>query len=206
MTLPLRVYDIDLALSLVKSIQPSRHRPYLSRRKKKIDNNFPPDVLLSVVVRLISLGIDLHLILWWFQSSLFELYRLGRLQLIQWSLRKQFRTFRHLKSREIILLARSEREFRSDGQINGTGGIADLADGWTSRLVINFDFITGTHIDPVGVAKPEEIRLRRKEWKQILTPRDLILEIHIPAGSPNRLLGLQRHLALGGGLLASLFA
>lgn len=206
MTLPLRVYDIDLALSLVKSIQPRSHRPYLSRRKKKIDNNFPPDVLLSVVVRLISLGIDLHLILWWFQSSLFELYRLGRLQLIQWSLRKQFRTFRHLKSREIILLARSEREFRSDGQINGTGGIADLADGWTSRLVINFDFITGTHIDPVGVAKPEEIRLRRKEWKQILTPRDLILEIHIPAGSPNGLLGLQRLLALGVGLLSSLFA
>ena len=43
---------------------------------------------------------------------------------------------------------------------------------------------TGTHINPVGAAKPEAIRLRRKEWKQILAPGDPILEIPMLAGSP----------------------
>ena len=130
------------------------------------------------------LGIDLHLVLWLLNHLCGELYRLGRLQFIQRPFRQQFRAFRHLENRKIILLAEAGREFRGDGQINGTGGVSDPVHGWTSRLVIDSDFIIGTHIDPVGVAKSEEIQLRRKEWKQILAHGAPILEIHIPAGSP----------------------
>jgi len=113
-----------------------------------------------------------------------KLYQLGQLQFIKRPFRQHFRAFRHLESRKAIVLAESGREFRGGEQINDTGGVADQVHGQTSRLTINSDFIAGTHINPVGVAKPEEIQLRHKECKQILALVDPILEIYTTAGGP----------------------
>lgn len=129
-------------------------------------------------------GISLHILPWLFNHLSGELYRLGRLQFIQRPFRQKFRAFRNRLSRQVVVLAEEGTRYRSDGQIDGTGGEFDPENGWTSRFLVDSDRVVGTPIHPIGMALCREVNLPLKMWECILTPGQPILEIHIPAGSP----------------------
>ena len=128
-------------------------------------------------------GINLHVLPWLFNHLSGELYRLGRLQFMQRPFRQKVRAFRNRISREVMVLSDEGVRYRGDGQLDGTGGVFDQETGWTSRLMMEKDRVTGTPIHPTGIALNNEISLPLDTWELILAEGDYILEIHIPAGS-----------------------
>jgi len=128
-------------------------------------------------------GINIHVLPWLFNHLSGELYRLGRLQFMQRPFRQKVRAFRNRISREVMVLSDEGVRYRGDGQLDGTGGVFDQETGWTSRLMMEKDRVTGTPIHPTGIALNNEISLPLDTWELILAEGDYILEIHIPAGS-----------------------
>lgn len=127
-------------------------------------------------------GMDSHFIPWLCNHLLGDLFRLNRLQFMQRPFRQSLRAFRNHKTHQVIVLSESGISYRGDGQVNGTGGIFDSENLWTSRLVIEDNHITGTPIHPSGIALKKEISLSMNKWESILIPGEPILEVHIPAG------------------------
>jgi len=128
-------------------------------------------------------GVSCHVLPWLFNHLSGELYRLERLQFMQRPFRQKLRAFRNRVTHKVKVLSDAGVRFRGDGQIDGTGGISDSETGWTSRLLIDGDKITGTPIHPTGIALNREISLSLNIWEIILAVGDYILEVHIPAGS-----------------------
>jgi len=128
-------------------------------------------------------GMNPHILPWLFNHISGELYRLGRLQFVQRPFRQKLQAFRNRITRAVMVLSAAGVRYRSDGQLDGTGGVYDTEAGWTSRLMINQNQVKGTPIHPTGFALTEEISLPLLMWEPILAEEDLILEIHIPAGS-----------------------
>jgi hypothetical protein len=128
-------------------------------------------------------GVDTHVLPWLFNHLSGELYRLVRLQFMQRPFRQKLQVFRHRVTREVRVLAEEGVRYRGDGQLDGTGGVFDPETGWTSRLLMDQDRVTGTLIRPTGIALPGEVCLPLDAWERILAPGDPILEVHIPAGN-----------------------
>jgi hypothetical protein len=128
-------------------------------------------------------GMDVHILPWLFNHLSGELYRLVRLQFMQRPFRQKLRAFRNLDNRAVKVLSEPGVRYRGDGQLDGTGGVYDPENSWTTRLSLDNDFVTGTPIHPDGFALSEEISLSLDEWECTLAPGGPILEIHIPAGS-----------------------
>ncbi|NOZ22799.1 MAG: hypothetical protein GXP25_17100 [Planctomycetes bacterium] len=129
-------------------------------------------------------GISPRILGWLLNHWRGELYRLGRLQFIPDTWRDPLHVFRHRKEGVVVMLAGDGITFRSDGQVDGAGGVKDEAGAWTSTLTITDDEITGHPIHPKAYAIAEPIHLPRDEWQQELGPGDPVIAIHIPAGSP----------------------
>ena len=110
-----------------------------------------------------------------------NLYRLGRLQYQFGGFGSRIRVYRHQASRAVLALSTDGVKFRANGQIDGKG---EATDGWTARLVVTDEAVTGTPIVPEGRALGQEVTLPLSEWRQVLSPEDPVLHLHIPAGSP----------------------
>jgi hypothetical protein len=128
-------------------------------------------------------GLEPWILPWLFGHLCGDLYRLGRLQFVQRTFRQKLHAFRHRATREVIALSADEVRYRSDGQLDGTGGEFDPENGWTARLLVDEKQVVGTPIHPGGYALKQEVTLSLDEWERILSPSEPILEIHIPAGS-----------------------
>jgi len=128
-------------------------------------------------------GLNTHVLPWLYNHLSGDLYRLVRLQFMQRTFWQKLRAFRNRQTRKAIVLADEGIRYRSDGQVDGTGGVYDPENGWTSSILIDQNQVTGTPIHPNCIALPEEISLPLDIWECILSSGDPILEVHIPAGS-----------------------
>jgi hypothetical protein len=128
-------------------------------------------------------GLEPWILPWLHHHLCGDLYRLGRLQFVQRPFRQKLRAFRHATTREVMVLSDGGTRYRSDGQLDGTGGEFDTENGWTAELRMDAEQAVGTPIHPRGYALREEVTLALNEWDCILSPNEPILEIHIPAGS-----------------------
>ncbi|HEU5315356.1 MAG TPA: acyltransferase domain-containing protein [Chloroflexota bacterium] len=88
-----------------------------------------------------------------------EIFQLGRLQLEPGRANVGAVFYRHRQERRVVALAEADWE--------EAGGVA-----------------VGTVISPLGHALDEARRLPLEEWERALGPRDPVLNIHMPAGSP----------------------
>ena len=127
-------------------------------------------------------GINTHVLPWLFNHLSGELYRLARLQFMQRPFRQKLQAFRHRVTGAVMVLSDEGVRYRSDGQIDGTGGVSEPGTAWTARLLRDENQVTGTPIHPTGIALKEEFSLPLDIWELILAPGEPILEIHIPAG------------------------
>ena len=110
-----------------------------------------------------------------------RIFRLGRLQFMFDSFRQDFRAFRNIRDRRVLLFAEPGINFRTDGQFDGINGIYDpLAS--TSMLDFRVMPIRGNPVMPAGKVLQKTIHLSWAEWSQVLAPGDPTLSLHIPAG------------------------
>ncbi|MEI6166927.1 MAG: acyltransferase domain-containing protein [bacterium] len=110
-----------------------------------------------------------------------RLFRLGRLQYMFDSFRQDFRAFRNIRDRRVLLLAEPGINFRTDGQFDGVNGIFD-SQAFTSTLDFRVMPIRGNPVTPGGRVVRQTVHLSWAEWVQILAPGDPVLSLHIPAG------------------------
>ena len=129
-------------------------------------------------------GITPRILGWLLRHWRGNLYRLGRFHLAFGDCQARLRAFRHRTKGTVIALSEEGVRYRSDGQIDGAGGIKDSTGAWTSTLTITDKAVAGYPIDPRSFAIRQETELPTAEWRQELAPGDPIIEIHIPAGSP----------------------
>ncbi|NSW93045.1 MAG: DUF5596 domain-containing protein [Firmicutes bacterium] len=120
---------------------------------------------------------------WLYNHFSGRIFRLGRLQFMHKEFDGNLIAFRNITTGEVIAVSQEGVRYRSDGQVDGTNGIYDKEGGWTSKLVIDEEFIQGNPILPLGFAKADFIKLSTREWKEVLAKGSKILEVHIPAES-----------------------
>ncbi len=125
-------------------------------------------------------GITTYILPWLFNHLSGDLYRLVRLQFMQRPFRQKLQAFRNCVTNQVVVLAAEGVRYRSDGQLDGTGGVSDPENGWTSRLLWDNNQVTGTPIHPTGIALKDEVSLPLDTYEHILGPGDYIIEIHIP--------------------------
>lgn len=111
-------------------------------------------------------------------------YRLGRLQFVLDLFRGDVRAFRHRASKRVVALAEPGIQFRGDGQVDGTNGVFDSDDVWTSTLEVNDGTIQGFKVSPTGAATKQYLTLSLNEWEVGLQRGEQVLDIHVPEGEP----------------------
>lgn len=111
-----------------------------------------------------------------------RLYRLGRLQYIPKRYDGACIAFRNNSTGEVAALSRPGIVYRGDGLIDGTNGIFDKKDSFEATYNECDEYFRGNPILAAGTALNEAIGLRKAEWKRVLSPGDIVLEVHIPAG------------------------
>jgi hypothetical protein len=129
-------------------------------------------------------GVSPRILNWLMNHWRGELYRLSRLQHIPCTFHGKVRAFRHRTKGTVVALSEDGVRYRADGQVDGAGGVFDKEKAWTATLRITDNEIVGYPIAPVGEAVHREVRLPASEWRQVLAPGDMVIGMHIPAGSP----------------------
>lgn len=125
-------------------------------------------------------GVGNNVLAWavrYFGSTLFYL---GRLQYELINCRNNIRVYRNCKTDEVICLAEECQVFREDGQYDGTNGIKDEKNAWTSEYKECNRFRYGSPISPESYAISRKIALNKEEWQLVLKRGDPVLNIHIP--------------------------
>ncbi|MFH1970311.1 MAG: acyltransferase domain-containing protein, partial [Verrucomicrobiota bacterium] len=120
-------------------------------------------------------------ITWMIRHFTGRLYRLGRLQFFFDTFRQDFRVFRNIHDRRVLLLAEPGIAFREDGQYDGVNGIYDPR-VFTSTLDFKVMPIRGNPVTPDGRVLRQTVQLSFADWIQVLAPGDPTLSLHIPAG------------------------
>lgn len=129
-------------------------------------------------------GIKPPLLAWTREYWTGNVLRVGRLTYALGKSRAKLRAFRRRTDGSVVALSEAGVQYRSDGQVEGAGGVSDGPSAWTSALSITDTEIVGHPIDPRGYAIPQPVSLARNEWQQELAPDDPVIEIHMAAGSP----------------------
>ncbi len=110
------------------------------------------------------------------------LFYLGRLQYELINNRNKILVYRSRSTGETICLAEDGQVFRGDGQYDGTNGIEDEKDAWTSEYKEYNGLIQAFPLSPESYAINKKVYLDKEEWELILQRGDPILNIHIPGG------------------------
>lgn len=111
-----------------------------------------------------------------------RLYRLGRLQFIPGEFSGRIKVFRSSKTGKLAVLSEEGVTFRADGQVDGTNGIFDEENRWTSSFTAADGIFSGNPVIPSGCASNKTVELSREEWAPVLSEGDTVLDVHIPAG------------------------
>lgn len=111
-----------------------------------------------------------------------ELFRLGRLQFMFAAYNKPYRAFRHRGTGQVTALSETGIRYRGDGQVDGTNGVCDDKDGWTSQFECDGANYTGHPVSPNGAVSRTRVALPVEEWELALAKGDTVLDVHIPEG------------------------
>ena len=115
-----------------------------------------------------------------FQGRIFSL---GRLQFCFDPYGFDYRAFRHRDNTGIRLMAPAGIKVRTDGQYDGVSGVRDpaafITGGWETP-----GRIQAHPVSPDGWIQPAAETLDKREWEEVLSPRDTGISVHIPAGTP----------------------
>jgi hypothetical protein len=122
-------------------------------------------------------GISPHDVGWFSNFLRGELYRLGRLQFQFGSFGYRLRAFRHFDTGAVLALSEDGVRYGADGQLQRG---EDQEGAWTATLEVNDGRAVGYPVRPEGRAVRAPVTLPRREWKQVLAPRDPVLYVHIP--------------------------
>ena len=118
---------------------------------------------------------------WWLHRHLScAIFRIGRLQFIHNQFAGPVKAYRNKESRQVCALSLQGITYRIDGQVDGTNGIFDRQNAWTSSLLEQDGRVSGSPVCPRGTALKPEMALPRDHWLQVLAPGDGVLDIHIP--------------------------
>lgn len=128
------------------------------------------------------LGLQLGRLSWLRHYPRSPLFRLGCLEFWLKENPCAPRTYRHRHSGETIALADPGEWFTSDGYIDN--GEPKPPGSWQAFLREEQDFVTGFPISPYGTAMHQEITLPLEDWGCVLTPKDHVLQVHIPTAGP----------------------
>jgi hypothetical protein len=128
-------------------------------------------------------GLTARHLTWLRQHLRGDIFHLVRLQFAPGPFRAGVLVFRHHATGAVLALSEGGVRYRADGQPDGAGGVHDPQGGWEAHLSLRPGTVTGYPVLPVGRAVPQQVRLRRDEWRQVLAPGDPVLHVHIPAGS-----------------------
>lgn len=129
-------------------------------------------------------GISARILGW--EAGLFNgsLYRLGRLQFGIRPFYHQAIVFRNMRTGKLQAFAAPGMKFDSEGLCDGVDGHFDPAGSWTSEYAISGDTATGNPVSPEGFASKEKLSLDLFEWKNVLSPGEPIIDVHIPEDGP----------------------
>ncbi|SHO48390.1 acyltransferase domain-containing protein [Anaerocolumna xylanovorans] len=101
-----------------------------------------------------------------------------------------FTMYRNKTSGKVTALWQPKEEFRRDGQLNGTNGIYDTKEAFTSIWEETENSITANPINPMGFVERAAVTLSKEEWTKALSTGDMLLALHVPSGpgyTPERL-------------------
>jgi hypothetical protein len=122
-------------------------------------------------------------VLYWFRHyTAGRICRLGRMEYMIQPFRGQIRAFRNRRTDEVLALAEDGVEFNSAGYIDAETEAATSHGGWTARLEMDEEAVTGCPVSPTGVGLRCQVRLPLKTWRPVLKPGDPMLDTHIPGG------------------------
>jgi hypothetical protein len=108
-----------------------------------------------------------------------NLFQLGRLQFQFGTFRTPYHAWRQRGSGRVRLLAEAGVRFSADGLAAGSADELPLG----APYQVAGGVVSGLPVDPRGYALPRPEPLPLAEWDCILSPGDLVLNLHIPAGS-----------------------
>ncbi len=120
---------------------------------------------------------------WLSNTFRFQLFRLDRLQFVCGTNGIPAFVYRHRETGQVTALCPDGAVYCMNGEAEGTNGCEHSAT-WTAFLRQNETFVEGFPILPIGLARPDAVRLSLAEWELALKPGDPVLHIHIPEGAP----------------------
>ena len=108
-----------------------------------------------------------------------ELYRIGRFEYRLCKPSFGVRAFRHRQRGEIVVIMPPGCHFSKEGFVVQAD---DPAATWESALREDDAAVYGMVASPSGAALRGERRLEKVQWEEVLGPRDVVVDLHIPAG------------------------
>lgn len=120
---------------------------------------------------------------WLYRHFTGRLFRLGRLQFEPAPFADNVTVYKNNTTGEILVYSKPGITYRKDGQINGTGGIFDETDFWTSVFIEKGGKIRGNAITSKGCCSSEITEIAEDRWRMFLDESAMVLNVHIPEGS-----------------------
>ena len=107
-----------------------------------------------------------------------DLHRVGRFEYIARPFRGRLRAFRNTQNHQVIALSSPEIKYSAEGYFP----LAEEEADWSSDFAVTESTFQGHPVSPRGFACSHTVEISRDDWKEVLAPGDVILEIHIPEG------------------------
>jgi len=126
----------------------------------------------------------LELLDWEVLSLTGKLFKLGRLQFIHGSFRREIVVFRSRRTGEVRVLSGDGVSYMPGGLLAGSNGSDAGPEVWCSTILAEDGVVTGNPLAPDGHCERRTVRLALEEWQRVLAKGDPILEVHIQEGEP----------------------
>jgi hypothetical protein len=131
-----------------------------------------------------KIGMQPRLLSWHRLITTGDLHRIGRFEYIARPFRGRLRAFRNKQNRHVIALSLPEVKYSAEGYFP----LSEDEPGWLSDFITTESTFKAHPVSPRGFACSHSLEISRDEWEdeweEVLTPGDVVLEIHIPEGEP----------------------
>ncbi len=111
-----------------------------------------------------------------------KLFRLGRFEYKLEPFHFPGTFYRNRKTGQKLGFAPDGVKFDGNGFVDGTGGVFDEKNGWTSSFCEENGVVSGNPYSPLGYAVREKKSISLKEWVPALRQNDWTIDLHIPPG------------------------